>query len=68
MKKVPKLGAKAFEQCAGFLRVTGGKNVLDSTGVHPESYAAAKGLLTACGYSLADVGGSSLDGLRNRAE
>ena len=68
LKKVPKLGAKAFEQCAGFLRVTGGKNVLDSTGVHPESYAAAKGLLTACGYSLADVGGSSLDGLRNRAE
>ena len=68
LKKVPKLGAKAFEQCAGFLRVTGGKNVLDSTGVHPESYAAAKGLLTACGYSLADVGGSSLDGLRDRAE
>ena len=67
LKKVPKLGAKAFEQCAGFLRVTGGGNILDSTGVHPESYAAAQGLLTACGYSLEDVGVSLAD-LKNRAE
>ena len=45
LKKVPKLGAKAFEQCAGFLRVPGSKNLLDNTGVHPESYQAAKELL-----------------------
>lgn len=55
LKKVPKLGAKAFEQCAGFLRVSESKNVLDNTGVHPESYAAAKSLLTLCGYDLKDV-------------
>ncbi len=53
--KVPKLGKKAFEQCAGFLRVAESDNVLDNTGVHPESYEAAKGLLTLCGYSLVDV-------------
>ncbi|MBR1765369.1 MAG: RNA-binding transcriptional accessory protein [Ruminococcus sp.] len=57
--KVPKLGAKAFEQCAGFLRVRGGKDPLDNTAVHPESYKAAKELLEKCGYSLADVGGLS---------
>lgn len=55
--KVPKLGAKAYELCAGFLRVRGGKNPLDNTGVHPESYAAAEALLKVCGYSLSDVGG-----------
>ncbi len=60
--KVPKLGAKAYELCAGFLRVRGGKNPLDNTGVHPESYAAAEALLTECGYTLADVGGD-LSGL-----
>jgi len=54
--KVPKLGPKAFEQCAGFLRIPGGKNVLDNTSVHPESYKAAKELLTAFGLSLGDVG------------
>lgn len=48
IKKVPKLGAKAFEQCAGFLRVPESKNVLDNTGVHPESYEAAKALLALC--------------------
>ena len=53
--KVPKLGPKAFEQCAGFLRVPESKSVLDNTGVHPESYAAAEQLLGLCGYTLADV-------------
>ncbi|HRX57853.1 MAG TPA: Tex family protein [Eubacteriales bacterium] len=53
--KVPKLGPKAFEQCAGFLRVPESENVLDRTGVHPESYDAAKKLLQLCGYTLADV-------------
>ena len=55
--KVPKLGAKAYELCAGFLRVRGAKNPLDNTGVHPESYAAAEALLGACGCTLKDVGG-----------
>jgi len=67
LKKVPKLGAKAFEQCAGFLRVKGGKNILDSTAVHPESYQAAKALLAECGFSLADVGTPKLSQLRSRA-
>ncbi|MDO4811673.1 MAG: Tex family protein [Eubacteriales bacterium] len=53
--KVPKLGPKAFEQSAGFLRVPESKSVLDHTGVHPESYAAAEKLLTLCGYTLKDV-------------
>ena len=53
--KVPKLGPKAFEQCAGFLRVPESKSVLDHTGVHPESYAAAEKLLALCGYTLKDV-------------
>ncbi len=53
--KVPKLGPKAFEQCAGFLRVPESKNVLDNTAVHPESYAAAQALLEKCGYTLRDV-------------
>ena len=54
--KVPKLGPKAFEQCAGFLRVMESPNVLDHTAVHPESYPAAERLLALCGYSLEDVG------------
>ena len=53
--KVPKLGPKAFEQSAGFLRVPESKSVLDNTGVHPESYAAAEALLELCGYTLTDV-------------
>ncbi len=57
--KVPKLGPKAFEQCAGFLRVPESVNVLDRTAVHPESYGAAEKLLSLCGYSLADVGNLS---------
>ncbi len=54
LKKVPKLGPKAFEQCAGFLRVPESKEVLDNTGVHPESYAAAKALLALLGYGKGD--------------
>lgn len=54
LKKVPKLGPKAFEQCAGFLRVPDSENLLDHTAVHPESYAVADALLKACGLSIAD--------------
>lgn len=57
--KVPKLGPKAFEQCAGFLRVMESPNILDHTAVHPESYQAAQRLLTLCGYTLEDVGNLS---------
>ena len=64
--KVPRLGPKAFEQCAGFLRVPESRNVLDRTGVHPESYGAAEALLTLCGYGLSDVKAGGLDGLRER--
>ncbi len=56
LKKVPKLGAKAFEQCAGFLRLEDGKNPLDRTAVHPESYKAAEALLKALGHAKGDVG------------
>ena len=55
IKKVPKLGPKAYEQCAGFLRVPESREVLDHTGVHPESYAAAKNLLKLCGYDKTDI-------------
>lgn len=64
--KVPKLGAKAYEQCAGFLRVPESRQVLDHTGVHPESYTAAEHLLALCGYTLSDVGG--LDDLSTRLD
>lgn len=66
LKKVKKLGAKAFEQCAGFLRVSESKNVLDNTGVHPESYSATKSLLVLCGYSLDDVKNGDLNELSNK--
>ena len=56
LKKVAKLGPKVFEQCAGFLRITGGKDPLDATGVHPESYAAAKMLLDDLGFDKKDLG------------
>ncbi len=56
LMKVPKLGKKAFEQCAGFLRVRDGKNPLDNTAVHPESYKAATELMNECGFKLADIG------------
>ena len=61
IKKVPKLGPKAFQQCAGFLRVPESKELLDNTGVHPESYAAAYKLLELCGYSKKDVPGNLAD-------
>lgn len=64
--KVPKLGKKAYEQCAGFIRVREGKNPLDNTAVHPESYEAAKGLLVACGFSLASIGKEELQSLWDR--
>jgi len=64
--KVPKLGPKAYEQCAGFLRVPESTNALDHTGVHPESYKAAEGLLKACGYSLSDIGTEALAGLSEK--
>lgn len=66
IKKVPKLGPKAFEQCAGFLRVPESKNVLDNTAVHPESYAAAAGLLELLGYRKADIGAGKLGELPER--
>lgn len=61
--KVPKLGPKAFEQCAGFMRIQGGDNPLDATGVHPESYAAAEKLLKKQGFTTADISGGKLVGL-----
>ena len=64
--KIPKLGPKAFEQCAGFLRVPESGNVLDNTAVHPESYAAAEKLLALTGYTLADVKTGALAQLPDR--
>ncbi len=61
--KVPKLGPKAFEQCAGFMRISGGDNPLDTTGVHPESYAAAEKLLKKQGFAPEDISGGRLVGL-----
>ena len=66
--KVPKLGPKAFEQCAGFLRVPESKSVLDNTGVHPESYGAAEKLLELCGFTLDDVKTGGLTELKDRVE
>ncbi len=63
LMKVPKLGKKAFEQCAGFLRVRDGKNPLDNTAVHPESYAAAKELMKECGFELSDIGTAKMSDL-----
>lgn len=68
LKKVPKLGPKAFQQCAGFLRVPESKEILDNTGVHPESYKAAETLLTLCGYQKKDIAAGNLDQLRSKAE
>lgn len=64
LKKVPRIGDKAFEQCAGFLRVPDSKEILDNTGVHPESYAAAKELLKMFGYTVEDVRQGQLRNLR----
>ena len=66
--KVSKLGAKAYEQCAGFLRVRDGKNPLDNTSVHPESYNAAKALLEKCGYTLSDINSGTLAELTEKTE
>ena len=68
LKKVSKLGPKAFEQCAGFLRVAESKNPLDNTAVHPESYDAAKKLLSICGYSTDDIRAGKLGELKEKAE
>lgn len=66
LKKVPKLGPKAFQQCAGFLRISDGKNALDATAVHPESYTAAKALLSTLGFSEKDIGTPALSALSAR--
>jgi len=66
LMEVPKLGAKAFEQCAGFLRVPESEEVLDNTAVHPESYAAAEKLLSLCGYSVEDVKEGRLGHIKER--
>ena len=64
--KVSKLGPKAFEQCAGFLRIMNGDNPLDTTSVHPESYEAAMKLLTSLGYSPEDIAGGGLKGISKK--
>ena len=64
--KVPKLGPKAYEQCAGFLRLPESKMALDRTGVHPESYKAAEALLKLCGYTLEDVAAKKVSGLAKK--
>ena len=67
LKKVPKLGPRAFEQCAGFLRVADSKNPLDATAVHPESYAAAKELLSLLNYDLNEVKNGGVSGIGEKA-
>ncbi|MBO4998720.1 MAG: RNA-binding transcriptional accessory protein [Lachnospira sp.] len=64
--KVAKLGPKAYEQCAGFMRIAGGDNPLDATSVHPESYEAAKALLKQAGYTKEDIGAGGLGGLKKQ--
>ena len=64
--KVAKLGPKAFEQCAGFMRIAGGQNPLDATSVHPESYEAASALLERLGYTTEDISGGKLTGLSRK--
>ena len=68
INKVPKLGPKAFQQCAGFLRVPESKQVLDNTAVHPESYDAASKLLELCGYTMDDVKAGKLADLKQRLD
>lgn len=68
LKKVPKLGPKAFEQCAGFLRIADGKNVLDNTAVHPESYEATKKLLKLCEVSDEDIRNGNLKLLNEKVQ
>ena len=64
--KVSKLGPKAYEQCAGFMRISGGKNPLDATGVHPESYAATQKLLEKLGYTMEDVENRNVVGISKK--
>lgn len=64
--KVPKLGPKAFEQCAGFMRISGGDAPLDATAVHPESYGAAEKLLQTLGYTVEDLSGGKLAGISKK--
>ncbi len=66
LKKVPKLGPKAFQQCAGFLRIPDGTNILDNTSVHPESYEAAEKLLRLCGYTEEDVRSRKIDDINKK--
>lgn len=66
--KVPKIGAKAFEQCAGFLRVSGSSEILDNTGIHPESYAKAKLIIKSFGFTDEDVRACRIRGLKNLIE
>ena len=66
--KVPKIGAKAYQQCAGFLRVSGSAEILDNTGIHPESYTVAKKIIAKFGYTAEDVKNFRLKGLEKTVE
>ncbi len=66
LKKVPKLGPKAYQQCAGFLRVPESKDYLDNTGVHPESYDAAEKLIVLCGYSKVEIKAGKFSDIQDR--
>ena len=66
LKKVPKLGPKAYQQCAGFLRVPESAEIFDNTGIHPETYEAAEKLLKLCGYTKVDIAGGKLEELFQR--
>ena len=68
LKKVKGLGPRAYEQCAGFLRIPQAKNKLDETAVHPESYAAAETVLAACGFTAADIGTPAMEQLPARVQ
>lgn len=68
LKKVERLGPRAYEQCAGFLRIKDGKNPLDNTSVHPESYDAAKVILSKCGYSPKDINENKLSDLPQKVK
>lgn len=68
IQKVPRLGAKSFEQCAGFLRIADGEDILDNTPIHPESYAATKTLIKALGFKLKDIGSEQLNAALNEAD
>lgn len=67
LQKVPRLGAKSYEQCVGFLRIADGENILDKTPIHPESYEATSALIQALGYKLSDIGSDKLNHALNEA-